>query len=130
MVTGHKAFGGDTRASVMASILKDEPKPARALAEALPRELERIILRCLRKDLERRSQSMAEIKLALEELKEESEIRRATHGISRRRAAFRPGLCDSVHRRSGVRARRDLGFQQGPPRGRAGSVPLAADDPR
>jgi len=73
MVTGKKAFHGDTRASVMASILKDEPKPARALVDSLPRELERIILRCLRKDLDRRSQSMAEIKLALEELKEESE---------------------------------------------------------
>jgi Tol biopolymer transport system component len=73
MVTGQKAFHGDTRASVMASILKDEPKPARELAEALPRELERIIVRCLRKDLQRRSQSMAEIKLELEELKEESE---------------------------------------------------------
>jgi Tol biopolymer transport system component len=73
MVTGQKAFHGDTRASVMASILKDEPKPARVLTEELPRELERIVLRCLRKDLDRRSQSMAEIKLALEELKEESE---------------------------------------------------------
>ena len=73
MVTGKRAFHGDTRASVMASILKDEPKPARALVDSLPRELERIILRCLRKDLDRRSQSMAEIKLALEELKEESE---------------------------------------------------------
>jgi Tol biopolymer transport system component len=73
MVTGQKAFHGDTRASVMASILKDEPKPARDLAEALPRELERIIVRCLRKDLDRRGQYMAEIKLELEELKEESE---------------------------------------------------------
>src|SRR6516164_9267384 len=72
MVTGQKAFHGDTRASVMASVLKDEPKAARALTEGLPRELERIILRCLRKDLDRRSQSMAEIKLALEELIEES----------------------------------------------------------
>src|SRR5215467_12910122 len=62
MVTGQKAFHGDTRASVMAALLKDEPKPARELAEGLPRELERIILRCLRKDLDRRNQSMAEIK--------------------------------------------------------------------
>ena len=73
MVTGTRAFHGDTRASIMASILKDEPQPARALVDSLPRELERIILRCLRKDLDRRSQSMAEIKLAMEELKEESE---------------------------------------------------------
>jgi Tol biopolymer transport system component len=73
MVTGCHAFQGDTRASVMASILKDDPKPAKTLVEVLPRELERIILRCLRKDLDRRSQSIAEIKLELEELKEESE---------------------------------------------------------
>jgi len=36
--------------------------------DGLPRELERIVLRCLRKDAARRSQSMAEIKLELEEL--------------------------------------------------------------
>ena len=35
-------------------------------------ELEKIIARCLRKDPERRAQNMADIKLALEELKEES----------------------------------------------------------
>jgi hypothetical protein len=36
-------------------------------------ELEKIIARCLRKDLDRRAQGIADIKLALEELKEESE---------------------------------------------------------
>src|ERR1700694_4932970 len=36
-------------------------------------ELEKIIARCLRKDPERRAQGIADIKLALEELKEESE---------------------------------------------------------
>jgi serine/threonine protein kinase len=39
----------------------------------LPREMERIISRCLRKDPNRRFQQMAELKLALEDLKEESE---------------------------------------------------------
>ena len=39
----------------------------------VPVELEKIIARCLRKDPERRAQGIADIKLALEELKEESE---------------------------------------------------------
>jgi serine/threonine protein kinase/Tol biopolymer transport system component len=73
MVTGRKAFAGDSPVSIMAAVLKEEPHPAKDLVEGLPRELERIVLRCLRKDVARRSQSMAEIKLALEELKEESD---------------------------------------------------------
>src|SRR5207247_10305247 len=48
------------------------PKPASQVAEGLPRELERIICRCLRKDPERRFQAMPDLKVALEELKEES----------------------------------------------------------
>ena len=59
--------------SIMAAVLDKEPQPVGELAPGLPRELERIVARCLRKDLTRRSQSMAEIKLALEEIKEESE---------------------------------------------------------
>ena len=73
MVTGHKAFQGGSRASTLAAVLKDEPGSLRDLPDTPPRELERIIMRCLRKDLLRRSHSMAEIKLALEELKEESD---------------------------------------------------------
>ena len=39
----------------------------------MPLELEKIITRCLRKDPERRAQHMGDVKLALEELKEDSE---------------------------------------------------------
>ena len=73
MVTGQRAFSGDSWASTVAAVLKSEPRPAREMAEGLPRELQRIIARCLRKDLGRRSQSIAEVKLELEELIEESE---------------------------------------------------------
>jgi hypothetical protein len=41
--------------------------------ESLPRELERIIAGCLRKNPERRFQAMTDLKVALEELKEESD---------------------------------------------------------
>jgi len=54
-------------------VLNKEPAPIAELTPDLPKELERIVARCIRKDLERRSQSIAEIKIALEELKEETE---------------------------------------------------------
>ena len=50
MVTGCRAFQGDTRASTLAAVLKDEPKPASQIAVGLPKELEPLIRRCLRKD--------------------------------------------------------------------------------
>jgi Tol biopolymer transport system component/predicted Ser/Thr protein kinase len=73
MLTGQRAFRGDTRASTIASILREEPKPISQMAEGLPREVERIVRRCLRKDPEHRFQAMPDLKVALEELKEESD---------------------------------------------------------
>jgi serine/threonine protein kinase len=54
MVSGKRAFQGDTKASTLAAILKENPKPASEVAEGLPKEVERLISRCLRKDLGRR----------------------------------------------------------------------------
>jgi Tol biopolymer transport system component/predicted Ser/Thr protein kinase len=73
MVTGRRAFQGDSRLSTLSAVLREEPKPASQIVEGLPRELERIIARCLRKSPERRPQTMADLKVALEELKEESD---------------------------------------------------------
>jgi serine/threonine protein kinase len=73
MLSGKRAFRAETRMATMAAVLNQEPVPLAEVIPGLPKELERIVTRCLRKDLTRRSQSMAEIKLALEELKEEAE---------------------------------------------------------
>lgn len=73
MLSGKRAFGGNTRMAMMSAILQKEAPPLRSVAPDVPREIERIVARCLRKDVARRSQSMAEIKLALEEIKEETE---------------------------------------------------------
>lgn len=73
MVTGTQAFHGDTKASTQAAILKDDPRPASQLVDGLPREVERLISRCLRKDVNQRSQHMDDIKIVLEELKQESD---------------------------------------------------------
>jgi Tol biopolymer transport system component/predicted Ser/Thr protein kinase len=73
MVTGQRAFQGDSKMSTLAAILNQEPKSVREIARAVPHDLEKIIKRCLRKEPSRRSQSMADVKVALEELKEESD---------------------------------------------------------
>ena len=70
MVTGRRAFQGDSKLSTLSAILKEEPGPVPA---EVPRDLEKIIVRCLRKDPSRRFQHAGDLKLALLELKEESD---------------------------------------------------------
>ena len=74
MLTGHKAFAGDTRVSTMSAILKEEPKPI----GSIPADLEKIVRRCLPKDRDKRIQHMDDVKLALEEVREDSESGRLT----------------------------------------------------
>jgi serine/threonine protein kinase len=73
MVTGQRAFRGDNKLSILSAILKDEPRPPSSFRKMIPTELERIIARCLRKDPERRFQHMDDLRVALEEVKEESD---------------------------------------------------------
>ena len=69
MVTGRRAFQGDSRMSTLSAVMHQEPKP---IAD-VPSDLKRIINHCLRKDPERRFQSIKDLKVELEELKEESD---------------------------------------------------------
>ncbi len=70
MVTGRRAFQKDSKASTMAAILTQEPAP---LSAEIPHDLEKVVGRCLRKDPARRFQTMADLKVTLEELKEDSD---------------------------------------------------------
>jgi eukaryotic-like serine/threonine-protein kinase len=69
MATGKRAFRGDSATATMAAVLDKEPEPFPA---NVPLELQKVILRCLRKDPERRFQSMSDVRVSLEELREES----------------------------------------------------------
>jgi serine/threonine protein kinase/Tol biopolymer transport system component len=69
MLTGRRAFRGDSKLATLSAILHQEPAPL----QDVPPELEKLVLRCLRKDPERRTQHLADVKLALEDLKEESD---------------------------------------------------------
>lgn len=68
MLSGRKAFEGESKLSTMAAILKEEPKPL----VNVPPDLDKAIRRCLRKDSDRRYQHMDDVKIALEEMREES----------------------------------------------------------
>jgi len=70
MLTGRRAFRRDSPALTLAAILHLEPPP---LPGGMPHDLEKAIALCLRKDPARRFQHMGDVKVALEELKEESE---------------------------------------------------------
>lgn len=71
MSTGERPFAGDSQVAVMYSILNSDPKPPSTIRSNVPLELSRIILRCLRKEPEKRFQNMSDLKVALEELREE-----------------------------------------------------------
>ena len=100
MIAGRSAFRRDTQMATMSAVLRDEPEPVGQQRQEAPAELERVVRRCLRKDPARRFQSMADLKVTLEELKEESRIlarsrvlpeRRQSPG-SRGRESW-PGFC-------------------------------------
>lgn len=51
LLTGKRPFGGSPRNVLFDEILHREPKPLRVIDESIPEELERITLKCLRKDV-------------------------------------------------------------------------------
>lgn len=73
MLTGRRAFEGETKASTLAAVIAREPAAPSEAAAPLPAEVARVVMRCLRKDPQRRWQNMADLKVALQDLKEESE---------------------------------------------------------
>ena len=76
MITGRRAFRRDSHISTLAAVLHEEPEPVSRISGGVPKELERIITRCLKKDPERRFQHMDDVKVALEELRESPAKRR------------------------------------------------------
>jgi Tol biopolymer transport system component len=66
MATGRKAFSGTSQASLISSIMKDEPAPISAIAPMTPATLDRVVKTCLAKDPEDRFQTAHDAKLQLQ----------------------------------------------------------------
>lgn len=76
-------------------MIRAQPTRPAALVPGVPHEFERIILHCLRKDRDRRCQHIADVKVALEDVREESASAAAvavTRPRHRRLAATLGGL--------------------------------------
>jgi eukaryotic-like serine/threonine-protein kinase len=74
MATGKKAFESKSQASLIAAILKDDPRPMRELQPLAPPLLESIVKSCLAKDPDERPQSAHDLKLELDWIRESSGI--------------------------------------------------------
>jgi eukaryotic-like serine/threonine-protein kinase len=76
MLSGRRAFAGGSMASVLSAILRDDPQ-----APGVSAQLDRFVLRCLAKRPEQRFQTMAELKVALEQVSTGSESHHASIAV-------------------------------------------------
>ncbi len=66
MVSGKRAFQGDSAADTMSAVLKAEPPPLTETQQNIPPGLARIVEHCLEKDADNRFQSARDVAFALE----------------------------------------------------------------
>ncbi|MGE0455325.1 MAG: protein kinase [Vicinamibacteria bacterium] len=67
MLSGRRAFSGETPAEVVVAVLEKAP-PWAALPESVPRAVRRLLERCLQKDREKRLRDVGDARLELEEM--------------------------------------------------------------
>ena len=71
MVAGRRPFEGETASDVMAAILKSEPPPLTAQGADIPRELQRIVSKTLRKERDERYQTVKDLLVDLKSFQQE-----------------------------------------------------------
>jgi Tol biopolymer transport system component len=71
MATGARAFAGHSTVDIIAAVVQARPTPPTQIVASMPRALERLILRCLQREPERRNQTMLDVRNELMELDEE-----------------------------------------------------------
>jgi eukaryotic-like serine/threonine-protein kinase len=89
MLTGRRAFQGDSAVETMNAILKEDPKPAGNGGPPLPPGLDRIVLHCLEKSPEERFQSARDIAFDIEALSGTSTQTAMTAAAGARRSWLR-----------------------------------------
>jgi Tol biopolymer transport system component/tRNA A-37 threonylcarbamoyl transferase component Bud32 len=65
LIAGSRPFTGETQANLVASILKEEPRPLYEVEPRTPRGLAEVVRTCLEKDPEKRWQSARDVRHAL-----------------------------------------------------------------
>jgi Tol biopolymer transport system component len=70
MLAGRRAFRGDSVASTLAALLKEQPTPLREVVPGVPSDLDQLVMRCLQKDVNRRWQTMLDLPVLLREIQD------------------------------------------------------------
>ena len=73
MLTGNRAFQGESEISTLTAVLRDQVKPISRSGLDVPLDLENVVVRCLQKDPTARWQSMKDVESALSALKRRSD---------------------------------------------------------
>src|SRR6202165_3203181 len=89
MLSGQRAFKGDSAADTMSAILKEDPPDLSVTNQNVSPGLERIVRHCLEKDPEQRFQSARDLAFDLESLSEASTPAAVPTGRSRARPVLR-----------------------------------------
>jgi Tol biopolymer transport system component len=88
LVTGRRPFAGGSRQQVLQSVIAAEPPAPGTIVPGVPAELDKLILRCLRKDRERRLQHISDVSVLLQDIKDDA----ASGHRAARPAGARAGL--------------------------------------
>ena len=75
LVAGRRPFAGTSGSDLMVAILDREPEPLARFDPRLPQELQRIVGKALRKDREQRYQVVKDLRLDLEVLRDELQLK-------------------------------------------------------
>jgi Tol biopolymer transport system component/predicted Ser/Thr protein kinase len=85
MATGRRAFQGATQASLIGSIMHEQPQPASSIQPMTPPALDRVIQTCLAKDPDDRLQTAHDVKLQLQWIAEGGSVAGVPAPVSARR---------------------------------------------
>lgn len=95
MISGRRPFSGATPAETAALILKEDPPPLSESRKEIPVELDRLIHRCMEKNVDRRFQSARDLALQLKDISGDSRVtkpRSAIISLKQRRFGRAVGL--------------------------------------
>jgi serine/threonine-protein kinase len=84
MIAGVPPFKGRTESHTRVSIIDHEPTPLTQHVPNVPRQLERIIAKALAKDRQKRYQTVTDLKLDLEQIRDELHVESSTGASIRR----------------------------------------------
>ncbi|WP_433975909.1 protein kinase domain-containing protein [Tunturiibacter lichenicola] len=92
MISGRRAFTGESRLSIVAAILEKDPQPITSLQPLTPVALEHVVLRCLMKDPEERWQSSRDLSRELKWISGGVGLTKASEPAPRRRERLAWGV--------------------------------------